>query len=431
MKKMATIFCSLSIVCTLSIAEAASKYAIVVSSGQQSSTAGDALVKASQFLNSSGYSQSLVLSDKPAENIKVTGPATSKGLLDAFKQLGDQVQAGDQVLIYMMVHGSPTVADGDKHSLWLSDGPLSYLKFQDYLKDLDGKSALVAFVDASCFSGSSLDLASENVCVVTAARPNEEAFATFDADFWNAASAGLDLESIFLKARGNHLYCASPMISTQEGALASKALSNTGDFFTQGNFQNFRQFLGDSPTGQSNMTLPISSLIANISDQIPQYGLNGNVQGLNNSFISYSQSASQSQSPSLGGIDMSQFMKEITVAGENVSLLNLAMSDYEQIILTARTELTTVGVSLETKSAAQDRIQKANSFLQKRLELIQSDRNFSAVFYNFNNNFKSFLNIMNIQAKVPVVRAERLVFTDLYKTLVRTQHKDACKRFIF
>jgi hypothetical protein len=111
-----------------------------------------------------------------------------------------RLKEGDQVLIMVDDHG-----ESDKtaysHAIrceGISCDP-SYLK--DVIKQLEQRGIRVAVVDFSCFSGQSLDLASDKTCVVTATTANDVGWNDFSGNFIANMKTGTSLESVFLKTR--------------------------------------------------------------------------------------------------------------------------------------------------------------------------------------------------------------------------------------
>lgn len=103
---------------------------------------------------------------------------------NAKKQLADLIKdpslkAGNQVLLVINTHGRPPSSNNSLHCVETEGGqcwPLDLKATRDALKK---KGVRLAIIDTSCYSGSTIDLADESTCVITAADKNHPSFTDF------------------------------------------------------------------------------------------------------------------------------------------------------------------------------------------------------------------------------------------------------------
>lgn len=143
-----------------------------------------------------------------------------------------EIKSGDKLLVHINSHGALRDAKGEEtHRISTSDAAATNLQTLggvtvplDRLKNLSElaakKGVKLGIVDLSCHSGSTLNLANANTCVISATGPEHYSFgggATFSAKFNQAMAKGKSLEEVFLTARSNYGDTSFPMISTPQG----------------------------------------------------------------------------------------------------------------------------------------------------------------------------------------------------------------------
>lgn len=151
-----------------------------------------------------------------------------------------ELKSGDQLLLLLDSHGAQNMGE-KSHKVALARNAatdLNTLKGArsislDTLKPIidlaKEKGVKLAFVDQSCHSGNSLNLASTDACIISGTGSNHISYAnvngflgfatpyTFSGKFNKLLAPGKNLEDIFLKARMYGDTPDFPMISTPEG----------------------------------------------------------------------------------------------------------------------------------------------------------------------------------------------------------------------
>lgn len=115
------------------------------------------------------------------------------------------IRPGDQVMIANINHGHPGRGKKSAHSVACGQTECDLNLWAEPLRELESKGVRTAFFDGSCYSGNSLDLASDKTCVITAS-PRNDVSLVFS--IWNLVlqlKSGRDLESSFLAAQSNRL----------------------------------------------------------------------------------------------------------------------------------------------------------------------------------------------------------------------------------
>lgn len=143
-----------------------------------------------------------------------------------------EIKPGDKLLIHINSHGAlRTPGVEETHRISTSDGQATNLQSLggptvplDRLKKLTElaaqKGVRLGIVDLSCHSGSTLNLANANTCVIAATGPEHFSYgggASFSAKFNQAMQKGRSLEDVFLAARSDYSDTSFPMISTPQG----------------------------------------------------------------------------------------------------------------------------------------------------------------------------------------------------------------------
>ena len=174
--------------------------------------------------------------------VEKNGPTNRPFTKDSFEQIitsyenklkNGELKEGDQLLLYISSHGAQNSFREDSHQIAVKGGALqNYQTLQgtttvslDRLKSLvalaQEKKVKLGILDFSCHSGSSLNLALPNTCVITSTGPKHFAWAgnpyTFGARFSSLMEPGKNLEQIYLEAFSDRYDTSFPMISTPQG----------------------------------------------------------------------------------------------------------------------------------------------------------------------------------------------------------------------
>jgi hypothetical protein len=135
-----------------------------------------------------------------------------------------KIHAGDQLLITIDTHGAPGEPNGF-HKVATSGAQDFNVGSLQTLRDAAEKAGVkLAIVDMSCYSGTSLKLATPATCVLTSAPENQEGFTAAPQALYSAIVPGVSLENIFLTGRNSSTDAGYPEISTPQGQAAKEAL---------------------------------------------------------------------------------------------------------------------------------------------------------------------------------------------------------------
>lgn len=153
------------------------------------------------------------------------------------------LKAGDQMLIALDTHGAIKNSGQDSHSVAFARNAateltnlngadrLSLDRLKSVINLAKNNNIKLAFIDQSCHSGASLNLADvkDNICIITATGDKHYGYAgsvdlmlfsiplTFGGKFFREMKPGKNLEEIFLSARSGDSNADFPMISTENG----------------------------------------------------------------------------------------------------------------------------------------------------------------------------------------------------------------------
>ncbi len=139
-----------------------------------------------------------------------------------------KIAAGEKILININTHGAPGM--GSLHRVLMADGNFFFtdklLNLRDAIKEA-GNGIKLGIIDASCYSGASLELADENTCVITGADANFVSTNTFGNKISSALTPGDSMEGLFLRVRPQSTwgYGGSPQISTTAGKTLYEKLA--------------------------------------------------------------------------------------------------------------------------------------------------------------------------------------------------------------
>jgi hypothetical protein len=133
-----------------------------------------------------------------------------------------KIKAGDQIMIVIDTHGAPT-SSGKSHLIACNDGLCDLKKLDQILRSLESKGVKTAVVDLSCYSGHSLNLASDKTCVISGSSTDDVAWNTFSVGFTSALQPGHSLEEAFLQTRGQ-VAKGLPQISSPAGVATSATM---------------------------------------------------------------------------------------------------------------------------------------------------------------------------------------------------------------
>lgn len=190
----------------------------------------------------------------PTSDKKEHANVQKKNLIDVLQKaihrhlISNKIVKGDQVLIQVLSHGVEKSPGESSHRVLIGDHYVSLDLLKPILKELTQAGVRVGIIDGSCYSGATMTLKSENVCVVSAQVASREAAedsrknGTFVDFFWSDLKMRdpkikVSLESAFLGTRvqRNSLKTTyawrfdRPQISTSEANVILEPLFDTLD----------------------------------------------------------------------------------------------------------------------------------------------------------------------------------------------------------
>ena len=406
-------------------------------------------LKSTDFFTSNGYISS-VLSNTPTSNDSNPPLPTKQNFREAASQIISNAKSGDQVVFNILTHGGPQDSNGKEHDLLLADGPMPISELATVIKKLEAKGVKIAIIDQSCFSGVTLDLASQNTCVISAASRDSVGYITFNDLLWSNARKGESIEDVFLKSRRIDRSLAYPMISTEEGEQTSAALKHLTDFslITEPD-QVPGTWLASKPLiqceGFGSVIAPIQQLSRSLNVPLDQALRIPSVKRLNELGVEYRELLEQAPAypPEISSEAFHKLAREtIKVDGDNVSLMQLASNDYEDMLQKIQVLKKAPGLTenqIEQWSDQEKQFRKLY-FIQK--ELVKSRPDFAQ--YMIGHNIKivkervdarkkwdenSGNKIKNIQQKL--VAQERTAFSNLYEAAKHQNTNSPCRQITF
>lgn len=115
------------------------------------------------------------------------------------KILDGDVKSGDKILLMIDTHGSPSSEDETHKISTIGYNTVSIDRLQRLINLAEEKGVKLAIVDASCYSGNTLNLKSKKTCIMSAASAESIGSTSWNEKFSENLKKGRNLEEIFLK----------------------------------------------------------------------------------------------------------------------------------------------------------------------------------------------------------------------------------------
>lgn len=176
-----------------------------------------------------GHSQTEEILSGQFPNSKSKGPFTVdsyRKMIENYEEriLSGDIRPGEQLMVIIDSHGAE-LADGENtHQISVGRSTRSLDSLQSLADLAKLKGIKLAIMDMTCHSGSTLKLANDNTCVVTASGPNHYGSNTFFESFVANMKPGKSIEDVFLKTRESLDSPSFPMISTPTGLKLNQSL---------------------------------------------------------------------------------------------------------------------------------------------------------------------------------------------------------------
>jgi hypothetical protein len=394
-----------------------------------------------------GHSKTEQLLQSSFQAAKVKSTLTPDTYAAALKDIGGVLTADTspcKLIVYVASHGWPGEGYEKSHSISTNGGHLASLdSLADVLKKASSATQL-AIVDTSCYSGRSLNLATEKTCVITAAG-EQPAFNSFSEKFFSNLKPGENLEAIFLKTRKQPQASGLPQISTKAGLQISKQ-----------EISNLTMFALDDNAGVRSLDDALLSHVEGCSEcQGAQGRFQAEVSDLKNlvsrGFLK--QSSIKNLVSLLQEYAANQELTEKKLKAHHLDLLarqeKFSADYFDADGKKVGTEETTVtwkdlahlsyGGTLKAvkdlSAKAVGPVEKSNLKAQISIltQIIEKQKQVLTEYPNLKKDVGIQLTTQrNIQLAAAIQAQERLVYEELYQNLSKTEDKpNACSRFIF
>lgn len=218
---------------------------------------------------------------------------STKQFQESIADLKKQISAGsitpnDQLLIYISTHGLEPKKGQPGHELATTDGTIDVSDLQDLRSLAEKNKVKLAIVDTSCYSGATLNLATDKTCVVTMAS-SDVAYSGDSFRLLDSMSIEKNLEDAFLKSRAAVLFKVEPgqpQISTDSGREVGKLMSVfSGDLHDKFDSKKFTADLIQCKKSRKNVD-DIEKLLAKINSNESLMG-DTQVQAYKNELMKY------------------------------------------------------------------------------------------------------------------------------------------------
>jgi hypothetical protein len=411
----------------------------------------------------------------PDKNIQSAVPFLGTTYNNMFKELIKKIKnkklvAGDQILLTIDGHGTLKTNDQETHSVAIGMGTIENFKnFKNVgrvsldrlkeLSDLAVKNKIkFAIIDLSCFSGNTLNIQNENICIISASGKEEYGIVglgSFAYKFLGQFEKGKNLEEIYLNARASSAgYNDFPMISTPAGREVNERIyaaishylhvdkQNSHDLLAEYDLKNRENFENNTCTSRQNYK-DILDLLHDVRGQIKNVNeITAKVNdealtGLYEALRKYRDYQLQYESALRGKfeaeIEIEKILNREFPEQKNLwrdySLADLVYSDFlsQRKILTKLVEATKNPEELikaENLVKELDQRQKMARYV-KYLLSAQSKKKIDAYEKSLNNTDASFLATYHVSVEA------RKIYDILYKqNMTPTLKSNACRDFV-
>jgi hypothetical protein len=156
----------------------------------------------------------------------------SKSVYEEIQKLMLEIKNLTQVLLIVSSHGHEPQKDQKSHRVSATDPRIQntvnlneIIELRDLLEE---HRIPFAVIDLSCYSGATLDLATQNTCVISSSSSQEFSYSQFASALAREMLKGSHFEQSFLKARQQFDDFSSPEISTPENSIIKFQLAEMG-----------------------------------------------------------------------------------------------------------------------------------------------------------------------------------------------------------
>ena len=200
------------------------KDALMVSFGTPESSRGlKGREKIIQFLQDQKFNLTLVTDRFKDQFKEVTDriDPTPQNFLSTFEKMANDPTVMN-LLILTDLHGMPRAPGEKTHSVLFGDDHISLDLLIPGLEEIHRRGGTVAWMDFSCYSGSSMPLGKTGACVASNGDPASPTLPNFIDHFADSIEANHSFEDAFLKSRIQHKASLLPMISSSIGRRLSR-----------------------------------------------------------------------------------------------------------------------------------------------------------------------------------------------------------------
>jgi hypothetical protein len=157
---------------------------------------------------------------------------TSENVIEEIQKLRAEISSLSRVLLIVSSHGLPPVEDLKAHQVMATDPrqqqTVDLNLVSDLQQALEKQKVPFAIIDLGCYSGATLDFATDNTCVISSSSSQEFSYSEFAQALAMELFKGSHFESSFLKARQQFDDFSAPEISTPENSVIKFQLAQRG-----------------------------------------------------------------------------------------------------------------------------------------------------------------------------------------------------------
>jgi hypothetical protein len=179
-----------------------------------------------------GHSATKMMISRSFPKAQKLGDFTNTGFDKMISSMKDKlesgaIKSGDQLLIDFETHGSKKDNDAKEvtHSIGTLDGTVSLDALREVIALATQKGVKLAIMDMSCYSGQTLNIANDKICMITGTGPDQFSITdSIDDSMYRAFRKGANLEDLYSHAREVGKKNDFPMINTPAGIKVQNEL---------------------------------------------------------------------------------------------------------------------------------------------------------------------------------------------------------------
>lgn len=358
-----------------------------------------------------------------AEKFSGAKSFSEKAYQNLIKDLNTKkVTENDRILIFINSHGEVREFPQKTHNIHCGDKLCNLDDLQKSIVDLEKKGAQVAVIDASCYSGATVNLGTEKTCVLTSSRDDSVGYSKTNQILAEELSSAenKNLEDVFLKAQAG--FFGQGNINSEAGRETRKILNKF--------FQDFKN--PDTRQGGKSLRscqIDEGRFLKNLSElQTTVKSLTGNVEP---EFARLREILREQQGRYQKAVELSKSTEQWS--GQQVqtgqgplswnALANITSSEIEKQIQKLRTELSNTSNPVGRQEIS-DQIKMLQAMPQLKADLRKTNSDFAR--YEKDSEALKILLSANpahipegslLMSQLKILEAERSLYKKIYKSL--------------